>query len=141
MCIANNIKAENVIAKTLYAEARSEGVDGIVAVATVIYNRANGNYNKAIKECLKPKQFSCWNGKSDISVPRVNGSYHPKNKWTDAEAYKFCLELQNDMKTGFFKPKFNWNHYAVTGTKVYWYNKMRNIKEIGNHTFGVIYKR
>ena len=132
------MSSDNIIAKTLYAEARSERVEGIVAVATVIHNRANGNYQKAIKECLKPKQFSCWNGKNDIKVPNIRGNYKPKNKWNDVEAWKFCLEIQNDIKTGFFKPKHKWNHYAVTGIKVSWYNKMREKQIVGKHTFGVL---
>lgn len=32
----------NVVARTIYAEARSEGTDGLDAVASVIWNRAGG---------------------------------------------------------------------------------------------------
>ncbi len=54
-----------VLACTLYGEARSEPLEGIIAVACVIRNRAQdtkGRWGKSIRDvCLQPKQFSCWN--------------------------------------------------------------------------------
>lgn len=51
------------VAATLWAEARSEPVQGIVAVANVIRNRAKkpgwwGDSYSGV--CLAPNQFSCW---------------------------------------------------------------------------------
>ncbi|XP_063697505.1 spore cortex-lytic enzyme-like [Culicoides brevitarsis] len=57
--------------KTVYAEARGEPHEGQRWVAWVIKNRAHvGRFGgHSIKEvCLKPKQFSCWNGKTDIAI-------------------------------------------------------------------------
>lgn len=51
------------LAATLWAEARSEPVQGIVAVANVIRNRVKqpGWWGKSYSGvCLAPKQFSCW---------------------------------------------------------------------------------
>lgn len=51
------------VAATLWAEARSEPVQGIVAVANVIRNRAKkpGWWGEGYSGvCLAPKQFSCW---------------------------------------------------------------------------------
>ena len=51
------------VAATLWAEARSEPIQGIVAVANVIRNRVQkpgwwgDNYSGV---CLAPQQFSCW---------------------------------------------------------------------------------
>lgn len=51
-----------VVALTIYGEARSERVEGRVAVGCVIRNRFNarkyGSDYKAV--CLMPWQFSCW---------------------------------------------------------------------------------
>lgn len=60
------INAEDieVMAKTLYGEARGEGLEGLIAVAHVILNRyvIQYKFKKSIKEiCQLPKQFSCWN--------------------------------------------------------------------------------
>lgn len=58
-----------ILAKTIYGEARGEGISGMEAVANVIMNRVKyaqklGSYwwGTTIKGvCLKPFQFSCWN--------------------------------------------------------------------------------
>jgi len=55
-----------VVALTIWAEARSQPLTGMFAVALVIRNRLRrhlpkrwGTTYRAI--CLKPEQFSCWN--------------------------------------------------------------------------------
>ncbi len=64
----------DILARTLYGEARGEGQEGIEAVACVIMNRVRARKwftGYVIKEgikipsveqtCLKRYQFSCWN--------------------------------------------------------------------------------
>jgi len=59
----------DVLARTLWGEARGEGDRGMHAVACVIQNRvayakAQGGFwwgNDIISVCQKPYQFSCWN--------------------------------------------------------------------------------
>ncbi len=59
----------DVLARTLWGEARGEGMTGMQAVACVILNRADiskklGGYwwgNGVLQVCQKPYQFSCWN--------------------------------------------------------------------------------
>lgn len=53
-----------VLAKTMWGEARGEGVLGMYAVGNVIANRVArpswwGHSFETV--CLKPYQFSCWN--------------------------------------------------------------------------------
>lgn len=129
---------DNVLAKTLYAEARSEGPDGIRHVATVIYNRSNATYNNVATECLKPKQFSCWNNKADIivNVPAVN--YNPNAHWNDAQAWAFCKLVEHEMRSGAFIPLGGWTHYAVNNCKARWFKMMTNRKTFKRHTFGNI---
>ncbi len=58
-----------IMAKTLFGEARGEGLKGIEAVANVIINRVKhaqkvGSFwwgNTIQEVCQKPFQFSCWN--------------------------------------------------------------------------------
>lgn len=55
--------ALDVMARTLWGEARGEGEDGMRGVACVILNRAArpGWWGRSVAEvCLKPHQFSCW---------------------------------------------------------------------------------
>lgn len=68
----------DVLARTLWGEARGEGVAGMEAVACVILNRVafaqmRGGYwwgTNIISVCQKPYQFSCWN-RSDPNYRRV----------------------------------------------------------------------
>jgi len=55
-----------VFAKTLWGEARGEGIEGMKAVACVVHNRLLRHYrgcDSVAAVCLDPKQFSCWNAK------------------------------------------------------------------------------
>jgi|MudIll2142460700_1097286.scaffolds.fasta_scaffold65317_4 hypothetical protein len=62
--VARKLDATDIIGLTLWGEARSEPVEGLVAVASVIANRVRdpqGRFGKTWQEvCLKPWQFSCW---------------------------------------------------------------------------------
>jgi N-acetylmuramoyl-L-alanine amidase len=59
----------DVMARTVWGEARGEGIIGMQAVAHVIVNRMmvaqarNGYWwgNNLLQVCQKPYQFSCWN--------------------------------------------------------------------------------
>lgn len=53
----------DVLARTIWGEARGEGRAGMQAVACAILNRAKdpGWWGRSVAEvCLKPWQFSCW---------------------------------------------------------------------------------
>ena len=65
---------EDILARTIFGEARGEGLEGMEAVACVIMNRfkaekwftgyvvINGQKIPNVAEtCLKKAQFSCWN--------------------------------------------------------------------------------
>lgn len=57
-------KDHDVLARTLWGEARGEGLDGMAAVASVIMNRVHigGWWGDTVAGvCQHPWQFSCWN--------------------------------------------------------------------------------
>ena len=65
----------DVFARTIWAEARSEGRAGMEAVACVILNRAKnpGWWGGDVRSvCLAPAQFSCWNA-SDPQAHAIRG--------------------------------------------------------------------
>jgi len=70
--------AVDVMARTIFGEARGVGRDGMEGIAAVIANRANASANadqawfgKTIEAvCLKPHQFSTWN-KDDPNRARI----------------------------------------------------------------------
>ncbi len=68
----------DVLARTIWGEARGESHTGMEAVANVVQNRVKhaqgqGSYwwgNTIIQVCQKPYQFSCWN-RSDPSFQKL----------------------------------------------------------------------
>ena len=63
-----------VMARTLWAEARGEPYEGQVAVAWVIRNRAaDKRWPRTIHQvCKQPWQFSCWNGEIRADLQDAN---------------------------------------------------------------------
>jgi N-acetylmuramoyl-L-alanine amidase len=56
--------AVDLLARTLWGEARGEGAAGMAAVAAVVLNRLKrpARFGAGIEAvCRAPKQFSCWN--------------------------------------------------------------------------------
>ena len=137
------LQSSNIIARTLYAEARNDGKVGMEAVASVIYNRAKGNKDNFTKACLKPKQFSCWNKftkeEADpknfkIKIPNsVN-----KNKKNEA-LWKEAMQIVADMLNGTFKPTTTANMYFnPQKCSPKWANELTDVKMIGSHKFGIL---
>jgi spore germination cell wall hydrolase CwlJ-like protein len=69
----------DILARTLWGEARGEGVAGLIAVAWTIRNRVNDGKAKSwwgegyTGVCQKPYQFSCWN-KHDPNYAYLSGA-------------------------------------------------------------------
>lgn len=115
--------ASNVVAKTIYAEARGEGNRGMRYIASVVYNRANGDASRFEVECLRFKQFSCWNGRVDIEVDERDS------------AWAFCLDLEEKLMTGKFTPTTKARHfYARNINTPRWARGCRR-ELVGNHYF------
>lgn len=82
-----------ILARTMWGEARGDGVDGMGAVAHVVLNRrAKQKYwGKSIEEvCLKRFQFSCWN-QNDPNLPLLQ-------RLTEADSsYALALKLAQEL--------------------------------------------
>lgn len=118
-----------VVADTLYMEARGEGERGLRAVASVVYNRAKRTGKTFEAECLRPRQFSCWNGLAPKTCKIA-----PKNA-RDAEAYRLCQTIEAELLTGKFEPLGDWTHYynpALCSPR--WARGISQVK-IGKHNF------
>lgn len=72
-------KERDILARTLWGEARGESLVGQIAVAWTIRNRVNDGKAKSwwgegyAGVCLKPWQFSCWN-KNDPNYAYLSGA-------------------------------------------------------------------
>ncbi|CAI8773758.1 N-acetylmuramoyl-L-alanine amidase [Pseudomonas jessenii] len=72
-------KDRDILARTLWGEARGESLAGQIAVACTIRNRVNDGKTRSwwgegyAGVCQKPYQFSCWN-KSDPNFAYLSGA-------------------------------------------------------------------
>ena len=136
-------QAANIIARTLYAEARNDGEKGMTAVASVIYNRAKGNKEDFTKVCLKPKQFSCWNKftkeEADPKRFQVKIPVSVKGNAKNNELWKKAMSIVADMLADSFKPITTANTYYNPKTaNPKWAKSLIDAQMIGSHKFGTI---
>ena len=124
---ATDQQTANAIARTLWAEARSEGEFGIRLVASVIYNRAGGDPAKMYGVVTKPNQFTCWNSgepKVEIRTPE------------DIKAWDACVEAAWDLVRKRFIPVTTATHFEKAGGKTPWWTKrMKFVRAYRNHNF------
>lgn len=137
----NIFDAANIVAKTLFYEARGEGKEGIDAVASVLYNRAGGKAENLPTVCLAPKQFSYWNDK------KVNEKYYENTvpfsaskPGKDREMWLYCQKISGQLIFNEFKSTIgNLNsYYAHNKVTPDWADKLKDTKKVNNHTFGYL---
>lgn len=131
-----------VMARTLWGEARGEGLEGLEAVARVIINRykakkwftgyrmEDGCKIPSIKEtCLKKAQFSCWN-KSDVNYSRLL-----KVDESD-KVFRLCLSIAEKAIDGYL-PDFtnNATFYHTRNIKPKWALHHSPCYDTGRHLF------
>jgi N-acetylmuramoyl-L-alanine amidase len=120
-------KAEKIIAITILAEARGEGEKGMYAVAAVIAQRAFERKRTPTEICLKPWQFSCWNGKKLKDLEYL----------LKVPQGKYALSLAKNIKLLSRDYVGYANHYHATWMKKlpYWAKGEKPVKVIGQHAF------
>ncbi len=96
-------KAVDILARTLYGEARGEylrrdgGISALMGIANVVMNRVRHQswFGKTIEDvCLKPYQFSCWN-ENDPNRPVLLQVQSGKDKVFDT-----CVEVAKSVSGG-----------------------------------------
>ena len=125
-------KQTEIFAKTLYGEARGEGLKGIEAVACVIVNRLKKPcwWGHTIQEvCLKPAQFSCWN-KDDPNRQLLNTdlSQEPIFDVCRRVAVRAIKGLLPDITKGS-------THYHTLSVNPKWASALVPNVQIGKHLF------
>lgn len=124
VAFANSASEVDTIARTIYAEAASDGVWGMKAVASVIVNRVMKRDLDPDKVCLQPFQFTCWNN----GTPKVCKD----EEWREAR------EMALLIWDGKFEPIGPWTHYCRTDCHPSWREKMTSQVVIGEQIFGVL---
>lgn len=121
-----SLTPKEVVARTLWGEARGESFDGKFGVASVIWTRAKGDLSKLDDVCLRKAQFSCWND-GTLELVKID---------TESDAWMECWTIASAMyAVGGFIPLFDATHYHATYVKPYWVEGMTFIRKIGNHRF------
>ncbi len=129
----------DIMARTLYGEARGESWEGKVAVAWTIINRVRSDLGHdgkpdwwgegIINVCKKSGQYSCWN-KNDPNLPKLLSVTvkHPVFRECLAAAAAVLSDNAPDPTKGS-------THYHTTAIRPYWANGNVPTVEIGSHLF------
>ena len=127
----------NILARTIYGEARGESVRGKEAVASVIINRVNygkmrGGYwwgDDVVGVCKKPYQFSCWN-ENDPNFKKIT-DVMPGHKVFDT-----CLRIAKRALAGtLIDPTNGATHYHHENINPPWARAKAPDAHIGKHLF------
>lgn len=130
--------AVDILARTLWGEARGEPVRGIEAVAAIIVNRVKrtqergGRYwwGGTIEQvCQKPWQFSCWND-NDPNRAKLE-AVNEKDR-----SFRICLRVARRAAAGVLDdPTRGSTHYHTKTVFPPWAKTRLPAAEIGNHLF------
>lgn len=128
----------DVLARTLYGEARGEPARGKEAVAAVVMNRvrrarrSGGRYwwGASVGEvCRKPWQFSCWN-ETDPNLEML------ASLTADNKVFQSCLRIARRAIAGTLAdPTEGATHYHAKSARPPWARGRAPAAEIGNHLF------
>ncbi|CAI8815774.1 cell wall hydrolase [Pseudomonas chlororaphis] len=131
-------KDRDILARTLWGEARGEGLAGQIAAAWTIRNRVNDGRAKSwwgegyAGVCQAPYQFSCWN-KNDPNFPFLSGA-----KPIPVGQFAQALRAADQVIAGTAPdPTGGATHYyATTMPKApAWAAKAKQTVRIGQHVF------
>lgn len=130
-----------LLASTLYLESANQGRDGHLGCASVIWNSARDHSSEAlVEECVKPKRYSCWNGRTpDIHI--VSNEILTGRTGQIPEivlsVWSECLAIARSMVDGSFQPtidaEFFWR-YDNKNERTLAPSLVR-VAQIGDHVF------
>jgi spore germination cell wall hydrolase CwlJ-like protein len=120
----------NIVARTLLAEARSEGTNGMYAVACVMQQRQIERGISPADVCLQRLQFSCWNKATakDKQVKPLKASWQASYAMLLAKAIVSGQQLQRGFVGGA-------NHYHTIDVSPSWSRGVRPVTQVGRHLF------
>lgn len=123
----------DILARTIYGEARNQRHMGKEAVAWVVLNRLNKRswYGDTIAGvCLKPWQFSCWNA-DDPNADKIRGVTLDNGDFQDC--YLAALAVLKGFPAELFH--FSATHYHHRDIKPSWAQGKEPMAMIQDHMF------
>jgi spore germination cell wall hydrolase CwlJ-like protein len=119
----------DVLARTIWGEARGEGWLGKVAVAHVVLNRAEARGTSPAREAQRPWQFSAWNGNDPNRDKLLTVS-------PDSDAFRECLGAAAAVLGGVEPdPTSGSRHYHTAAVEPSWSRGKKPVVTIGRHLF------
>ena len=125
--------AIDILARTIWGEARGQSLKGQEAVANVVMNRVRKRRPRwgmtVEKVCRAPYQFSCWNNNDPnlAKLMRVDAS----NK-----AFAICLDVARRAVNGDLQDHTSGStHYHTIGVSPSWSVGQTPVVKIGDHLF------
>jgi len=125
-----------IMARTLFGEARPRDVQDAEAIACVILNRVGyRNWPSSIREvCLQPWQFSCWLQHDDAhakNFARLMGAARGANAWFDQ-----CWAISERAVAGSLRdPTRTSTHYHTRAVSPRWSRDRTPVFETQGHVF------
>jgi N-acetylmuramoyl-L-alanine amidase len=123
---------EEILARTIYGEARNQPYIGQQAIACVVMNRVKhaGWWGNSVRTvCLDPYQFDCWMPKDP------NRAVIMDVKDTDP-VFANCLEIAHEAMTGELPDCTDGaDSYLVNGLVKNWNRNLTPVAIIGKHSF------
>lgn len=130
-----SVEAANIISYTLYAEARGEPEEGMLAVASVIKTRSIRSKKTLAEVCLQNQQFSCWNNINTVPDFFITGEgIQPDDLMARGQCFVIAwIMLASKKKWAYLTHFYNPNKSTPD-----WAYELRGTRTIGNHVFGYI---
>jgi hypothetical protein len=137
--VVHGYTAVDVLARTLWGEARNQGEEGMIGVAAVIANRTHAQraaWGLTVEDvCKAPLQFSCWNEPKTASDQQNRASMDsvgPENS-----LFALCLDVGRRTLSGdIVDPTHGANHYCnLAVAQPQWALNQVPTTTIRNHSF------
>ena len=141
--LTDDSREVEILARTVYGEARGESAKGQQAVMQTILNRVKkgGWWGATIEDvCKKPYQFSCWNPETVGATDSASvANYKKMMEVTTADpTYQYIYQIATSAvrNNGLGVDYSNGaTHYHAKSVSPSWANKLTKTAEVGNHIF------
>ena len=134
-----------ILALTLFGEARSEPIEGIVAVGNVVQHRAKDDKNRWPKTlravCLQPYQFSAWNvigGERNFARVKQLAEQLARGDVPQHAAFEECAFVATGLVKGALRDRVsaaNHYHHIKLTPRPSWAQSAVPVKQAGAHVF------
>ena len=134
---------KQLMALTIYGEARGEGREGMIAVGSVILERVDhrgwdGDTIKSV--CLMPWQFSCFLPEDPNFHSLKLTANNFAAQFRQSDILRKCFAVASDLIDGTLArtpeiAKHNATQYCTAAVNPNWKTKMKLVATVGHHEF------